>query len=251
MSTTIQPGGGVTSASILRQPAEATLVQIELLLARDLDVQIREMGDRIRFMGTIRREYLKNIGEITSFLAKNSNTSREDSKRYIEASMAELADLFDNFMTYDPDSKSGKLEPKPLTLGDNGDKQTAVDVDGEGSSFASWGDFFAEGALITDPEKARQHAEKLSDDDGELPFYFGHTNNTFSDGSPKIAVFVEPLEKFVEVMRGKMSEVGQESETLAVELNRLTEQRKAALEAAYRMLSQIDQTKAHALKGGA
>lgn len=241
----------VTLPSSPGAPAEAIVVQLELLMARDMDAQIRSLTERVRFMGKVRREYLKNISHINTFLAKNSNTSRKDQKRYIEASMGEMSKLLSNFVSFDANHPAHKLEPKPLVLSDNGDKQQAVQSEDDASTFGDWQSFFAEGAAITDPKEAVEHADKISDDDGELPFYFGHTNNTFSDGSPKIAVFVDGIEKFVEIIRNKMSEVQEMAETLSADLNRLTEQRKSALEGAHRILMQIDQTKSHALKGGA
>lgn len=239
-TNTVMPSSSATSAS-------AIMVQAEIMLARDFDQQIRSLADRIQFLGKVRREYLKNIGEVTTFLAKNSNTSRKDGKRYIEASFSEMENLSANFVSYDLNRDDLKLVPKSMDLNDNGDKQKAVTSEDSRSSFADWQAFFAEGAALKDPQKAKTHAEKISDDNGELPFYFGHTNNTFENGEPKIAVFVEGLEKFVELMRNKMSEAQEKSEQLSVNLDRLMQQRKSALEGAHQILAKIEQTKNQAL----
>lgn len=236
----VMPTNSATSAS-------AIMVQAEILLARDFDQQIRSVANRIQFLGKVRRAYLKHIGDVSTFLAKNSNTSRKDSKHYIEAGFAEMAELSSHFVSYDLNNKNLELVPESLSLNDNGDKQKAVATEDSRSSFAEWQDFFAQGAALQDPDEAQKHAEKLNDDNGELPFYFGHTNNKFENGMPKMAVFVEGLEKFVELMRHKMTEAQEMAESLSVDLDRLMQQRKSALEAAHQMLGKIEQSKNHAL----
>ena len=238
-----EPNSHVLSSS----SAEAIMVQAEILMAKDFDEQIQHLGDRLNFLGDIRRRYLQHIGEITTFMAKNSNTSRKDGKHYIEASFAEMSRLSANIVSYDPNHPEMKLEAQGLMLDENGDKQTAVQNENSRSSFDDWQAFFAEGASLGDSEKAKEHADRISDDNGDLPFYFGHANNTFENGKPKIAVFTDGLEKFLEVMRHKLSTVQERAEKISIDLNRLVEQRKSALEGAHKMLNTFDQVKGQAL----
>lgn len=228
--------------------AETMMLQVQMMVTKDFDEQIRTIGKQIKFLGNIKQAYRDRIQNIQNFLIQNPNTSREDGKRYVEASAEQGAELFGSMVEVNYDLVSMTTQEVPLQISDSGANHK---LDDEGLVAKGTGEigadgiakFFSDCGQIDDPKQACDFAKKAGDDNTSLPFYFGHTNNTFEDGSPKFAVLVESIEMIVEQMKGKLSDVEQESEELSTNLNQLSAQRKAGLDGAYQLIRKAEEMK--------
>jgi len=231
--------------------AETLMLEIQLLIAADFDDQLRHVAEKIKFLNSIKKTYRSNINNIQRFMAQNPNSSRKDGKKYYEASFEQMRDLFGSFekQNYSLENKE-MLESTPMMIEDRGDKHKVDDeglvtIKNDKSSTADWKEYFNKGAGIKDPVEAREFAANVSDDDGNLFFYHGHTNNTDDEGMPKFSVFAEQLDLMMEQIKNYMSDVEEESEELSVTLNQLTSQRKAALDGANQLIRKLEEVKSN------
>jgi len=225
------------------------MLQIQILLTKDFDEQAQEIAERIKFLGRIKKAYRENINTIQRFLAKNTITSRKDGKNYIASSFSEMRELMGALITYDPLQKEGRdLKSQGLLFNDNGDKQSAVQTKNDKSSTTDWANYFKTGASIVDPKEAKGYADKTSNDDGYLPFYFADKKNTFENGFPKFSVFTNAIEKNLDQIKNELSNIEDQSEQLANSLNQLVTQRKTAFDGARELLRKMEAVKDHTIK---
>lgn len=251
ISNTVSKNSAVSMLSNSAQnnlSAETLMLQVQMMVTKDFDEQIRTIGKQIKFLGNIKDAYRNRIQNIQNFLIQNPNASREDGKRYIEATSQQGAELFGSMVGIEYDLSTLTATEAPLQISDSGANHKLDDegyvAKGSGEISASGvANFFTECGKISDPAEACDFAKKAGDDNTSLPFYFGHTNNTFEDGSPKFAVLVESIEMIVEQMKGKLSDVEQECEELSTNLNQLSAQRKAGLDGAYQLIRKTEEMK--------
>lgn len=250
-SNTINSNTAVSMLNHISQnniSAETMMLQVQMMVTKDFDEQIRTIGRQIKFLGDIKKAYSERIQNIQNFLIQNPNTSREDGERYVEASSQQGEYLFGSMIEVEYDLSTLTANELPLQISDSGANHKLDDegyvAQGAGDISASGvANFFSECSKISDPATACEFAKKAGDDNTSLPFYFGHTNNTFEDGSPKFAVLVESIEMIVEQMKGKLSDVEQESEELSTNLSQLSAQRKAGLDGAYQLIRKTEEMK--------
>jgi len=231
--------------------AETLMLEIQLLMAKDFDEQLRHVAEKIKFLNNIKKTYRTNINNVQRFMAQNPNTSRNDGKKYYEASFKQMRDLFGSFekQEYDLEDKQ-LLDTTPMMIEDRGNKHTVDDEDyfsiqNDKSSTNDWKTYFGNGSTITDPKEAQEIASKVSDDDGNLFFYYGHTNNIDEKGMPTFSVFADQLDLMLEQIKNYMSDVEEESEELGVTLNQLISQRKSALEGANQLIRKLEEVKSN------
>lgn len=233
--------------------AETLMLEVQLLLAEDFDEQMRDIAEKIKFLSQVKKGYRENINNIQRFMTQNPNTSRKDGKKYYEASPEQMKQIMGSLekQNYDLANKT-MLPPTPMMIADRGQKHS-VDDDGyvtiknDKSSTADWSNFFGEVSDETDPEEAREFASKVSDDDGNLFFYYGHTNNMDENGMPKLSVFSDQLDLMLEQIKNYMTDVEEKSEQLSVSLNQLTSQRKAALDGANQLIRKLEEVKTNTI----
>ena len=244
--------------------AETLMLQVQMLMTDDFNNQLRDFGDKIKFLNDIKKTYRENISNVKNFMTQNPNTSRKDGKVYYEASFEQMADLTKSFVSYQYDLENKSIQTNSMTLPDQGEKHDLgntkieedalnygfetkeddagkmwIDLDNDTSEFLSYQNFFKQGSQIKDPAKAKEFADKLPDDNGNLPFYFGHTNNTFSDESPKFSVFSEQLDKILEQIQNNLSDLDADTEELSNQINQLSSMRKNALEGANELVRKM------------
>lgn len=238
--------------------AESMMLEAQLLVAKDFDEQMRHAGERIRFLGNVKKTYRDKIANIQNFLAQNQNLSRKDGKKYIDASFLQAADLYSNMTYLEYDLVKMTTTETGLKLNDNGDNHS-LDQPFTQSSKAlvplNRGKIdvkdlmkaFTEGTKINNQKEAVAFAKKFGSDNTDLPFYFGHVNNTDENGFPQFAVFVEPLSNMIEQLKNKLTDVEEDSEKLSVTLNQISTQRKAALDGLNQLVGKMEQIRQHAL----
>lgn len=224
------------------------MLQIQILLTKDFDQQAQEIADRIKFLNRIKKAYRQNINTVQRFLAKNTVTSRKDGKNYTASSFSEMQELMNALVTYDPLQKEEHdLKFQGLLFNDNGDKQSAVQTKNDKSSATDWANYFETGAALDDPKQAHEYANKVSDDEGYLPFYFANKQNTFENGFPKFSVFTNAIEKNLEQIKNELSNIEDQTEQLANSLNQLVTQRKNAFDGARELLRKTEAIKDYAI----
>lgn len=234
--------------------AEYLMMQVQIYLAQDFSDQVMAAGKQISFLSDLKKEMRSHIGSVQEFMSKNSNSSRKDGKKYFEASAAELSRLYANFTRpeYELSSvESGELNAnwKSLTFEDSGQKHSIDEEyspvqDGQ-MNVTEWCGFFRQVDELgkNDSASACTLAQKAGSDNTALPFYFGNTNNTCDDGTPKFAVYEESLQKMLDQLNTVMDDINHDAEQLSSKLNLLTAQRKAALDGAVQIRQKIDEIK--------
>jgi len=231
--------------------AETLMLQVQLSVAEDFDEQMRDIGNKIKFLNRVKKAYRENINKIQRFMAQNPNSGRKDGKKYYEASFGEVAELMGAFVHINYDMTSQEMKNEGMLINDTGNEHDAdngyVNSENGHSSTLDWQDFFATGGQIKDPEEAKEYANLVYGDDTDLPFYFGHTNNFDEDGNPKFAVFADPLDKMLEQVKNYMSDVEEQAEELSVRLNQLTAQRKASLDGANQLMRKMEEIKTNTI----
>lgn len=237
--------------------AESLMLQMQMLVAKDFDEQMRSVGDQIQFLSKIKQSYRDHIGNIQNFMAQNPNSSRNDGKKFIAANFSQMAELTGNLVSYDYDLEKKTSAPAPMTLNDTGQHDTLseavpddkVAVPKKDGKFKTTDlhAYFAQGATLTDKDAACDYAKKVGDDDGNLPFYFGHTGNTDKNGMPIFCAFTDALDKMAEEIKNKLSLVEDDAEHLSTSLNQLSAQRKEALEKAGELANKMDQVRSNTI----
>lgn len=251
----LNPQGVLSVGQLFQQAeslsAEALMLQVQMMIAEQFDQQMRDIASQIKFLNKIKKQYREHINTIQRFMAQNPNTSRKDGKKYYEASAAEMAELMGALVVLDYNMETQEIKTQGMTLNDDGKTHSAdeagVAIENGHSSTTDWQEYFAEGAKITDKIKAREYAGKIYGDEGDLPFYYGHTNNLDEDGFPKFAVFADSLDKMLEQIKNKMSDMDEKAEELSVRLTQLTAQRKAALDGANQLIRKMEQMKTNTI----
>lgn len=237
--------------------AETLMLEVQILVARDFDEQMRHIGDQIRFLSRIKASYRNNLEKLTNFTAQSPDSSRKDGRKYIPASFSQMTELFGCFETYDYDLEAQTVSIGSLQLNDNGDKhdldakdkncKTWVPNSGGKSAAADFQTYFAAGAQISDPAEAREFAKKAGGDNTTLPFYYGHANNADENGNPLFAVYVDQLDRLKEEIQSHLSAVEEDTERLSVALNQISAQRKAALDGANQLLQKMAEIRQNAI----
>ena len=230
--------------------SESMMLQAELLVAKDFDEQMRSTGDHIRFLGNIKKSYREKINNVQNFLEQNANTSRKDGKKYVTASFAQAADLYNNMSELEYDLENMTVTEKGLTLNDNGDAHHLDDIATLANGKMNTKEIaqaFATGAKITDAKSALQYAQNFGSDNTDLPFYFGHINNKDESGFPKFAIYTEPLSNMTEQLKNKLTDVEEDGEKLSVTLNQINAQRKAVLDGLNQLVNKMEQVRSNAL----
>lgn len=249
-----------SASTVLMAPslkAETLMLQVQILVARDFDEQMRHIGEQIRFLSDIKSSYRQNLEKLQNFMAQSPDGSRKDGRKYIPATFSQMTDLFGCFKTYDYDLESQTVTEGSLSLRDNGDKHDLDKKDesgkaevpnADGKSFTDdFQAYFAKGALIKDPAAARAFAKKAGSDNTTLPFYYGHANNTDESGAPLFAVYVDQLDRLAEEVKSRLSAVEEDTERLSVDLNQIAAQRKAALDGANQLLQKMAEIRQNAI----
>lgn len=245
---------------VLKAPsikAETLMLQVQILVAKDFDEQMRHIGDQIHFLSDIKSSYRNNLDKLQNFMAQSPNGSRKDGRKYIPATFTQMAELFGCFKTYDYDLESQEVTENSLLLPNNGDRHDLDKKDGNGKaevenanekSFAhDFQSYFIKGASIKDPVTARTFAKKAGSDNSTLPFYYGHTNNADEKGYPLFAVYVDQLDRLTEEIKSCLSAVEEDTERLSVSLNQISTQRKAALDGANQLLQKMAEIRQNAI----
>jgi hypothetical protein len=248
------------ASAVLKAPsikAETLMLQVQILVARDFDEQMRHIGEQIRFLSDIKSAYRGNLEKLQNFMAQSPDGSRKDGRKYIPATFAQMANLFGCFKTYDYDLEAQTVTSGSLSLRDNGDKHDLDKKDENGKAEVPNTDgksladdfqaYFAKGMSIKDPAAARDFAKKAGSDNSTLPFYYGHTENTDESGNPLFAVYVDQLDRLAEEIKSRLSAVEEDTERLSVGLNQISAQRKAALDGANQLLQKMAEIRQNAI----
>lgn len=223
---------------------EGLMFEIQILLTKEFNEQMSDLARKLKFLNDIKESYRKNLNGIQQFMAQNPNMSRKDGKAYYEVGFAEVAGLAENLVHYDYRLEDQAVTEVFLNVNDDGgkhqlDEEGLVTVKNGASSIKDWAEFFKTGAQIKDAGEAQEFADKMGDDDGELFFYYGHTNNTDENGFPKFAVFADALDRMMEQVKNSLTDVEEKTEELSVSLNQLAQQRRSALENASLLLKKF------------
>lgn len=248
----------INPVSILNQlnagemSASSLMLQVQMMVTKDFDEQMRTIGKQIKFLGNIKQGYRDKINTMQNFMIQNPNSSRKDGKRYIEASAEQLTEFFGAMTETKYDLDQLTSSEQPILISDSGANHK---LDDEGyaknqNGHISTGDlasYFSQCSQIKDPEEACDFAKKVGDDNTSLPLYFGHTNNKFDDGRPKFSVLTESVDKMLEQVKGLLSDVEQKAEELGTELNQLSSQRKSALDGAYQLIRKSEEMKSNTI----
>ena len=253
MLIALQPSKNTTATTAFHpvlqsSQAASMMLHVQMMMTQDLDTQLKSVVEKIKFLSDVKKKYRKNINAVQKFLAQNPVASRNDGKRYLNASFSQARELFSQFQEYTYNLNEKKIQALPMTLEDNGEKHR-VDDDGyttpqnNKTSLAEWVSYFDVGSRLTDSGEAIAFAKKVSSDDGHLPFYFGHMNNKDENGFPIFAVFTDPLETLLQRMQNLMTDVEQESEQLSLKMNQLVAQRRSSLEATHQILQKTAEIK--------
>lgn len=231
--------------------AASLAVQVQMLVAEEFTEQLQDIGQKIEFLNDIKKSHRKNINTLRNFMSGSPNSSRNDGKRYFEASMAQMATLTGAMVSYDYNLEKQTSWETPITFADTGNTHQADDEfvtisSNDTSTAEDWNQYFTAGAAL-EGEEAIAHAQKLGNDDQSLPFYYGHMNNQYEDGSAKFAVYEDSLERVVEQINNTMSDVESESEELGTQLNALVSQRKASIDSVREFIQEMDEAKKNAI----
>ena len=91
---------------------ETLMLQVQLLVAKDFDVQMRDVAEKIKMLSDVKRAYRENINTIKQFMAQNQDTTtRKDKKAYYDASPQQMEKLFGSFKKYNYDIDNIQFDP--------------------------------------------------------------------------------------------------------------------------------------------
>ncbi len=217
---------------------EAVMLQVQMLMTEDFGKQLSRIADKIELLSHVKKAYRENINKIHGFMAQGANTSRGDGRIYYESSAQQMSDIFSSCVKYNYDLEG--LEFDPLTQKDYmtfAENEDYTDAGQMKEFFDKCADQVSNGEIAD----AIETAKDAGDDDGNLPYYFGHTNNKFEDGSPKFALFSASLDLIVEKINNFMSDIEEETEHLSIQLNQLTSQRQTALQGANDLIRKMEE----------
>jgi hypothetical protein len=240
---------------------QALMVQMQMLVAKDFDEQMRSVAEKIKFLGEVKKAYRDNLNTIQEFLAKKTEKNKETGKPIIKASpeeMAELMGVFEAF-TYNLDDLSGGYTAVPLEIADSGDGHdldgnvekdidAQIDIENGRVSSEDYVQVYKNLIALGDTSGARVYAQDhLGTSGGDRMFYSDKANYGFENGTPRISVFVDGMNAMVEVIKNKLTDVEAEAEQLSASLNQLVAQRKAAIDGVNQAIQQISEVKERAL----
>lgn len=248
-------GGAFNGAPPLN--AEALMLNVQLMVAKDYDEQMRRVGEQLRFLTGVKKSYRENVAELQNFLTANPSSSRKDGKKYVEASFVQMARLCGALTASEYDLESMTRVEKGLSITAGHDRHDLDEPDANGVTWApldggkmdagDLADYFAHGAGIGDPRQAANFAKRAGDDGNGLFFYFGHRNGSNENGAPQFSVFTDQIERLAEQLKNKLSAVEEDAERLGAKLSELSSQRKAALEGANQLISKMEQIRSNAI----
>ncbi|MCP5463587.1 MAG: hypothetical protein H7A33_01020 [Deltaproteobacteria bacterium] len=231
----------VSSFSKVEGNAEFNMVMAQLSMAEDYDNQLQSVMDKIKLLSDVKSRYRENIRTLQNVMAMGENTSRDKGERYIELSAEQMSTVFNAMEEFEWDYETGDISSKSLDIYDTGSDHkldeseeeegaAQIEVNDDRSKAKDWGDYFSSIAKEPDADKACEMAGKVGDDDGQLAFYYGHTNNKTEDGRPKFALYSDFLQPTLDHMNSLMSDVEQEVEALKVTMDDLIGKKRKALE---------------------
>lgn len=202
--------GDFSMANLLQKnmSAEALMVQVQLLMTKEFDNQLQDISKKIKFLNDVKKQYRENINVLQKLTAQNPITEK-NGKRWVHASFKQMNDVSNALVEYDYNLESMETKEKPMN---------------------DWGDFFQHPEL----------ASKIQDKNSDRPYYWKYSERN-EDGSPKLSVLVDALDKMLEQIRNRMSDVEEEAEQLSVKLNQLTSQRKSMLEGASQIIRKLEE----------
>ena len=259
LSNIIGSQADISSAQTDVFSASSQMLRIQMMLTKDFDEQLQYVIDNLKFINKIKERYRGNLNTLQSFMAQSTNTTREDGKKYYEASFSQMADVSDAFVKYDYNLSNEEITDVSMTINDTGENHdldgkegevALVPNEGDKSKMQDWAAFFREGAAIKDPDAAREHANKLGDDDTTLPFYHGHTNNKDEEDNPKFAVFEESLNKMMEQIKNYMADLDTKAEELSTKVNQLSSQRTNAMQGLQQLIQKMAEIRNHTISKG-
>lgn len=240
---------------------QALMVQMQMMVAKDFDEQMRSVAEKIKFLGEVKKAYRDNLNTIQEFLAKKTEKNQETGKPIIKCSPEEMTELLGAFeeFTYNLDDLSGGYTAVPLDIADSGDghdldgdpeKDVAAQIDIEDGRASSedYAQVFKNLAAMGNTSEARQYSQDhVGTSGGDRMFYADKANYGFEDGTPRISVFVDGINAMVEVIKNKLTDVEAEAEQLSTSLNQLVSQRKAAIDGVNQAINQISEVKERAI----
>jgi len=212
------------------QGAQALMLSVQAMMTKEFDNQLNDMSEKLEFLSDVKEKYREKINKVYEFMSQSSNTSRNDGKIYYEASFSEMHELLNSLTVYEYDVDKFIINEKPLSFSDDGETATTTELR----------QYFHEGSKIHDSHEAKDYARQLDDDDGTLPFYFGHTNNEDKKGLPKVAFYQESIEKMLEQIENAMTDVEEVAEKLSLRMGEVSAQRKSSLEGYRELLRKIE-----------
>lgn len=237
--------------------AEAMMLRVQMLVAKDFDAQMRHVGEQMRFLGDIKKSCRERIAKMQSVLVQNPDATRKDGKRFIVLDAGQMADLFRNYVreSYDSESLSKSTESLPIKTAGNGTGLDDIGDDGKVPcpitngeiSSTALADYFDNQIASKNTTDAMNAAHRVGDDDSGLPFYHAHQNNKTANGMPAFCVLTDALDGMVERLKNEMAAIEEDAERLGVRLNELSAQRKIALEGAQQLLAKIEQVRGQTL----
>lgn len=212
--------GDFSMANLLQQnmSAEALMVQVQLLMTKEFDNQLQDISQKIKFLNDVKKQYRENINVLQKLTAQNPVTEK-NGKRWVHASFEQMNDVANALVEYEYNLENKETKEKPLT---------------------DWGDFFSKDAATKNPIQQAELACKIQDKNSDRSYYwkYGERNE---DGSPKLSVLVDALDKMLEQIRNCMSDVEEDAEQLSVQMNQLTSQRKSMLEGASQIIRKLEE----------
>lgn len=216
----VESGQNVRSdfSNLLQQnlSAEALMVQVQLLMTKEFDEQLQDISQKIKFLNDVKKDYRENINVLRGLTAQD--THEKDGKRYVGASFEQMDEAVNALVEYKYDLENKEIKEKPMT---------------------DWKKYFFEGASTKDKEKRYDLAEKLNDKKPGVPFRW--EGKVYEDGSPKLSIMVDAIDKMIEQINNFMFDLEEETEQLSVQINQLTSQRKTALEGASQILRKLEE----------
>ncbi|MBF0104366.1 MAG: hypothetical protein HQM16_03455 [Deltaproteobacteria bacterium] len=256
----VNPAQAAQTINISGVNAEAMMLEVQTMLAKDFDKQLNFAADQIRFLNKVKKMYREKIKGMQAFMMQKVNKSRDDGQAFYDASAAQMAGLFGSTVKIDYDTETQTVRgEKGLPIKDNGDKHTLDDVVDEetgkkyinynGDSFSTddLAHFFGDLAKITDPKEAYTFASNVCGDKGSLPFYLAKKEFSFENGEPKFAVYEEALNNMLDQVKNNMTDVEEEADELGTKLTQLVNQRKAAFDGLSQLIAKMDQIRSNSV----
>lgn len=242
--------GDIAIANLLQQDmsAEALMVQVQILMAKEFDDQLQDISQKIKFLNDVKKQYRDNINVLQKLTAQNP-VSEKNGKQWVHASFEQMDGVCNALVEYEYNLENKETKEKPMN---------------------DWGKYFAEGAATKDVKKQNEIANKtwyeessvsnryragayygdatqnhdvvykLKDKNSDLPFYWKN-GEKYDDGSPKFSVMVGALDNMLEQINNFMSDIEEDTEQLSVQMNQLTSQRKSILEGASQIIRKLEE----------